>query len=86
MLFLMPPVKKVRTDGVKISEPVPTTAGKSPAALRRLELQSGPEGAESGSVPHPSEEFVSSSVTPTPEPDVPEDSGSTPDVNVQTRR
>ncbi|GJT42310.1 hypothetical protein Tco_0951025 [Tanacetum coccineum] len=36
------------------------------------ELQSGPEGAESGSVPHLSEEFVSSSLTPTLEPDVPE--------------
>ncbi|GKD31448.1 hypothetical protein Tco_1242226, partial [Tanacetum coccineum] len=59
---------KVRTDGVKISEPVPTTTGKSPVALRRLELQSETEGAESGS------------------PDVLEDSGSTLDVNVQTRR
>ncbi|GKB09279.1 hypothetical protein Tco_0837591 [Tanacetum coccineum] len=77
---------KANAEGVKILEPVPTTAGKSPATLRRLELQSGPEGAKSGSVPHLSEEFVSSSLTPTPEPDVPEDSGSTLDVNVQTRR
>nr|GEV04352.1 transposase (putative), gypsy type [Tanacetum cinerariifolium] len=44
------------------------------------------EGAESGTAPHPSEELVSSSVTHTPEPDVPEESGETPDVNVQTRR
>ncbi|GKE40431.1 hypothetical protein Tco_1463836 [Tanacetum coccineum] len=58
---------------------------KSPTALRRLELQSETEGVESGSVPHPLKEFVSSSVTPTPEPDVHEDSGSTSDVNVQTR-
>ncbi|GJR67658.1 hypothetical protein Tco_0013723 [Tanacetum coccineum] len=79
------PISLVRTDSVKISKPVPTTTGKSPVALRRLELQSETEGAESGSVPHPLEEFVSSSVTPTPEPDVHEDSGSTPDVNVQTR-
>nr|GEW51528.1 SUMO-conjugating enzyme SCE1-like [Tanacetum cinerariifolium] len=77
---------KVRTDGVKFSEPVSTTASKSSTALRRLELQSGAKGAESGYALHPSEEFVSSSITPTPEPDVPEDSGSTPEVNVQTRR
>ncbi|GKG65583.1 hypothetical protein Tco_0677285, partial [Tanacetum coccineum] len=40
-----------------------------------LELQSGPQGVGSSSVPPPVEEFVSSSVTPTPEPSVPEDSG-----------
>nr|GEX95866.1 hypothetical protein [Tanacetum cinerariifolium] len=57
---------------------------KSPAALRRLELRSGPQGAESGPVPHLIEEFVSSSVTHTPDPDVYEDSGLTQDVNVQT--
>ncbi|GJX13807.1 hypothetical protein Tco_0205565 [Tanacetum coccineum] len=44
------------------------------------------EGAEFGTAPHPSKELVSSFVTPTPEPDVHEDSGETPDVNVQTRR
>nr|GEY27938.1 hypothetical protein [Tanacetum cinerariifolium] len=58
----------------------------SSTALWRLELQSGAKGAESGYASHPSEEFVSSSITPTPEPDVLEDSGSTPEVNVQTRR
>ncbi|GJX54668.1 hypothetical protein Tco_0283037 [Tanacetum coccineum] len=58
---------------------------KSPSALKRLELQSGPQGAESGYVPCPAEEFVSSFVTPTPEPAALEDSGSTQDVNVQTR-
>nr|GEX39487.1 hypothetical protein [Tanacetum cinerariifolium] len=70
-LFLMPPLKKVRTYGVKISELVSTTAGKSPAALRRLELQSRVDGSEYGSAMHPSKEFVSSSITPTPEPDDP---------------
>ncbi|GJR68088.1 hypothetical protein Tco_0014153 [Tanacetum coccineum] len=44
------------------------------------------EGAKFGIAPHPSEELISSFVTPTPEPDVHEDSGETPDVNVQTRR
>ncbi|GJW71409.1 hypothetical protein Tco_0128326 [Tanacetum coccineum] len=44
------------------------------------------KGAESGSAPHPSEELMSSLVTPTPKPDVLEDSGATPDVNVQMCR
>ncbi|GJR81383.1 hypothetical protein Tco_0152168 [Tanacetum coccineum] len=35
------------TEGVKISEHVPTIDGKILAALRRLELQSGPKGAKS---------------------------------------
>ncbi|GJY90309.1 hypothetical protein Tco_0505505 [Tanacetum coccineum] len=38
-------VKKLRADGVVISEPVPTNGGKSLAALRRLELHSGPQDA-----------------------------------------
>ncbi|GKG64911.1 hypothetical protein Tco_0665785, partial [Tanacetum coccineum] len=66
-----------------ISKPVPTTVGKSPAALKRLELQSGAQGNEFGSVAHPTEEFMSSSVTPTPELDVLEDSSLTYDINVQ---
>ncbi|GJS96317.1 hypothetical protein Tco_0803285 [Tanacetum coccineum] len=57
-----------------------------PAALKRLELQSGPHENESGSAPRLSEEFVYSYVTPTPKQDVPEASGSTRDVNVQTHR
>ncbi|GJW98225.1 hypothetical protein Tco_0180033 [Tanacetum coccineum] len=65
---------------------VPTTSGKSLAALKRLELQSGPQGVGSSFVPPPVEEFVSSSVTPTPEHDAPEDSGSTQDGGVWTHR
>ncbi|GJR86095.1 hypothetical protein Tco_0210106 [Tanacetum coccineum] len=76
---------KARTEGVKISEPNPTFAGKSPTALTRLELQSGWEGAESGYAPHPTKEFISSSITPIPERDIPEDSSSTQDMNVQAR-
>nr|GEZ15529.1 putative transposase (putative), gypsy type [Tanacetum cinerariifolium] len=72
--------------GVVISKPVPTNAGKSLAALKRLELQSRPRGNESESTPHPTKEFVSSSVTPTPERNIPEDSGSTQDMNVLGRR
>ncbi|GKB67723.1 hypothetical protein Tco_0929135, partial [Tanacetum coccineum] len=73
-------------EDVVISKHVPTTAGKSLTALKRLELQSGPQGNESGSAPHATEEFMSYSVTLSLEPDVPEDSGSTQDVNVQTHR
>ncbi|GJV13186.1 gypsy type transposase [Tanacetum coccineum] len=79
-------MKKLRADGVVISEPVLTTSGKIPAALRRLELQSRPQGVGSSFVLHPTKEFVSSFVTPTPELDVPKDSGSTQDAAVQTHR
>ncbi|GKA86886.1 hypothetical protein Tco_0808597 [Tanacetum coccineum] len=80
------PPKKLRADRVATSEPVTTTSGKSPAALRRLELQSEPQGVGSSFAPHPIEEFASSSVTPTLEPDIPEDYGSTQDAAVQTHR
>nr|GEX25654.1 hypothetical protein [Tanacetum cinerariifolium] len=40
-------------------------------------------GNESGSAPHPTEEFVFSSVTPTPEHGILDDFGSTQDINVQ---
>ncbi|GJZ75124.1 hypothetical protein Tco_0639589 [Tanacetum coccineum] len=63
------PAKRLRADAAMVSEAVPTTGGKSPTALKRLELQSGPQGVGSSSVPPLIEEFVSSSVTPTPEPD-----------------
>ncbi|GKE01051.1 hypothetical protein Tco_1389034, partial [Tanacetum coccineum] len=51
------------------------------------ELKANVEGVKiSEPVPTIAEKFVSFYVTPTPEPDVPNDSGLTPDVNVQTRR
>ncbi|GKC89886.1 hypothetical protein Tco_1150535, partial [Tanacetum coccineum] len=80
------PTKRLRADAATASEAVPTTGGKSPAALKRLELQSGPHGVGSSSIPPPVEEFVSSFVTPTPEPDAPKDSRSTQDGGVQTHR
>ncbi|GJZ77722.1 hypothetical protein Tco_0642394 [Tanacetum coccineum] len=80
------PVKKVRSGGVVILEPNPTTAGKSPATLRRLELQSGQLDVGAGSVPHHIEEFVSSSVTPTSVPEGYEDAGLPHDGNSRTRR
>ncbi|GJS53452.1 hypothetical protein Tco_0626814 [Tanacetum coccineum] len=78
------PAKRLRTDAAVATEVVPTTGGKSPTALKRLELQSGPQGVGSSSVPPFAEDFVSSSITPTPEPDVPEDSSSTQDGGVRT--
>nr|GEU53406.1 hypothetical protein [Tanacetum cinerariifolium] len=63
-----------------------TTDGKSPAALKRLELQSGVQSNAIGSASHPTEEFVSSSVTHTPETDVHGDSASTQDETVRGRR
>ncbi|GKC07805.1 hypothetical protein Tco_0999415 [Tanacetum coccineum] len=36
------PTKRLRADAVVASELVPTTGGKSPATLKRLEMQSGP--------------------------------------------
>nr|GEW06492.1 transposase (putative), gypsy type [Tanacetum cinerariifolium] len=49
--------------------------------INKRTLADNEEGTESRFVTHPSEEFVSSSITPTLEPDVLEDSGSTLDVN-----
>ncbi|GKD08244.1 hypothetical protein Tco_1187929, partial [Tanacetum coccineum] len=78
------PPKKLRADGVATSKPVTTTSGKSLASLRRLELQSRPQGVGLSFASHPIEEFASSYVTPTLEPDIPEDYGSTQDAVVQT--
>ncbi|GJW87716.1 hypothetical protein Tco_0163056 [Tanacetum coccineum] len=52
----------------------------------RLQLQSKPQGVGLSFASHPIEEFASSSVTPTLEPDIPEDYGSTQDAAVQTHR
>ncbi|GKF36519.1 hypothetical protein Tco_0113277, partial [Tanacetum coccineum] len=62
-----PPVKKARTEGVVISDSRPSTAGKSPTALRRLIRQSGQADTGSGSVAPAAEDATSSSVTPTSE-------------------
>ncbi|GKG47841.1 hypothetical protein Tco_0507326, partial [Tanacetum coccineum] len=59
--------------------------GKGPATLKRLELQNEPSGVVSSSVPPPINEFFSSSVTSTPESDIPEGSGSSQDGGVRTR-
>nr|GEZ05039.1 hypothetical protein [Tanacetum cinerariifolium] len=87
-MVVAPSAQTVRLVDHTIIDELEEHAGKKkrkiPAALRRLELRSGPQGAESGSVLHLIEESVSSSVTHTPDPDVYEDSGLTQDVNVQT--
>ncbi|GKC93508.1 hypothetical protein Tco_1158950, partial [Tanacetum coccineum] len=78
------PTKQLRSDAASASEAVPITGSKGSAALKRLELQIEPGGVGSSYVPPPVEEFVSSSVTPTPEPDADEDYGSSQDGGVRT--
>ncbi|GKA09810.1 hypothetical protein Tco_0689243 [Tanacetum coccineum] len=73
------PAKRLRSDAASASEAVPTTGSKGSAALKRLELQIEPGSVGSSYVPPPVEEFVSSSVTPTPEPDADEGYGSSQD-------
>ncbi|GJS13207.1 hypothetical protein Tco_0407679 [Tanacetum coccineum] len=70
-------------DEAKEHAVVPTNGGKGLAALKRLELQNEPRGVGSSSVQPPIEEFVSSSVTPTPEPDIPEGSGSSQEGGIR---
>ncbi|GKB49898.1 hypothetical protein Tco_0900651 [Tanacetum coccineum] len=78
--------ERLRSDAASAFEAVPTNSGKSPTTLKRLELQSELGGIGSSSVPPPVEEFVSSSVTPTPEPDAYEGSSSSQDGGVRTHR
>ncbi|GJR37193.1 hypothetical protein Tco_1212877 [Tanacetum coccineum] len=70
-----PPVKKARAKGVVILESRPATAGKSPTVLLRLIKQSGQTDIGSGSATAAMEDFVSSSVTPTPLQDYEDESG-----------
>ncbi|GJY25513.1 hypothetical protein Tco_0400239 [Tanacetum coccineum] len=58
-----PPVKKAWAEGIVISEARPSTAGKSPTALRRLIRQSEQAAAGSGSAAAATEDITSSSVT-----------------------
>ncbi|GKF02252.1 hypothetical protein Tco_0029175, partial [Tanacetum coccineum] len=78
-------VKRLWDDAAAATGVVPTTGSKGPTALKRIELQNEPCGVGSSSVPPPIEEFVSSSVTPTPEFDIPEGYGSSHDGGVLTR-
>ncbi|GJT58321.1 hypothetical protein Tco_0993375 [Tanacetum coccineum] len=80
-----PPLKKAKAGGIVILEPNPTTAGKTPAALKTLGIQSGKHDVGSGFAAHPTEDFVSSSVTPTPERECHDESGSTQDGSVRKR-
>ncbi|GJX63108.1 hypothetical protein Tco_0296008 [Tanacetum coccineum] len=79
------PMKKEKTDGIVVSEPVLTTAGKSPTVIQRLIDQGKQLDSDSGFAAPRAEEFVSSSVTLTPDHEDHEDSGSTHDGNIQTR-
>ncbi|GJZ82607.1 hypothetical protein Tco_0647780 [Tanacetum coccineum] len=62
-----PPVKKAQTGGIVISEPRPSTAGKSPTALQRLIRQGEQAAAGSRSAAAGTEDITSFSITPTPE-------------------
>nr|GEV02992.1 hypothetical protein [Tanacetum cinerariifolium] len=64
-VFGSPPMKKVQTEGVIISDSRPSTASKSPTALRRLNRQSGQADTGFGSAAPATEDVTSSSVTPT---------------------
>ncbi|GJY44916.1 hypothetical protein Tco_0433129 [Tanacetum coccineum] len=77
VIFWELPAKRLRADATVASEAIPSTGGKSHVALKRLELQRGPQGIGSSSVSPLVVGFVSSSITLTLEPDAPEDSGST---------
>ncbi|GKG57329.1 hypothetical protein Tco_0584755, partial [Tanacetum coccineum] len=61
-------MKKARDSSFAVpSDQNPTTAGKTPAALEKLVIQSGQQDIGSGLAAVAMEDFVSSSVTPTPE-------------------
>nr|GEU34592.1 transposase (putative), gypsy type [Tanacetum cinerariifolium] len=62
-----PPVKKVRAEGIVISDSRPSTAGKSPSALRRLSRQNEQADTGSRSAAPVTEDVTSSFITPTPE-------------------
>ncbi|GJS34366.1 hypothetical protein Tco_0532748 [Tanacetum coccineum] len=75
----------VRSGGIVISKPNPTTAGKTSAAMSKLISHSGQDDIGSGSAAHSADDFVSSFVTPTLEHDYQDDSGATQGGNVRTR-
>ncbi|GKD34009.1 hypothetical protein Tco_1249518, partial [Tanacetum coccineum] len=83
VIFEELPAKRLRDDAAAATGVVPTTGGKGLAALKRLELQNEPRGVGSSPVLPPIEEFVSFSVTPTLEPDIPEGSGSSQDRGIR---
>ncbi|GJY70706.1 hypothetical protein Tco_0474409 [Tanacetum coccineum] len=78
------PVKKARTGGVSIKEHAATTVGKSPSVIQKLITQSGHAPVNSGAGASCLDEFVSSSVTLTPEHGCEDESISNHDDNVRT--
>nr|GFA49296.1 hypothetical protein [Tanacetum cinerariifolium] len=81
-----PPTKRARAGSVVISEPNPTTAGKSPVVIQKLIAQSVQPNFSFGSATHHAKEFVSFSVTPTSKSECQDESDSTQGGNVRTRR
>ncbi|GKB10067.1 hypothetical protein Tco_0843990 [Tanacetum coccineum] len=53
VVFEKIPAKRLRADATTVFVAVPTTGGKILTALKRIELQSGPQGVGSSSVPPP---------------------------------
>ncbi|GJT49623.1 hypothetical protein Tco_0975780 [Tanacetum coccineum] len=80
------PVKKVKTGGIVISEPVSNTAGKSLAVIQKLTDQSGHHNIGFGSAAPHTDEFVSYYVTPTPGHECQDDSDAIQGGNARTRR
>ncbi|GKG59638.1 hypothetical protein Tco_0607266, partial [Tanacetum coccineum] len=69
-----------------ISKPVSNTAGKSSTVIQKLIDQSGqPDVGYRSAAPH-TDEFVSSSVTPTSDHEFQDDSDAIQGGNAQTRR
>nr|GEZ44697.1 hypothetical protein [Tanacetum cinerariifolium] len=80
------PTKRARAGGVVISEPNPTTAGKSPVVIQKLIAQSVQPNVSFGSATHHAKEFVSFSITPTSKSECQDESDSTQGGNVRMRR
>nr|GEU35725.1 transposase (putative), gypsy type [Tanacetum cinerariifolium] len=85
LIIVSPPIKKARTSDITITEPVATSARKSLAFIQKLIAQSSQADVGSRCAASRAKEFVSSSVTPTPDHGDHEDSSSTHDENIQTR-
>ncbi|GKE41355.1 hypothetical protein Tco_1468639, partial [Tanacetum coccineum] len=79
------PAKKVRVGALVITEPNPSTAGKTPSALKKLVAHIGLADIGYGYSFHPTEEFVSSFVTLTLKRKCQDESDSAQDGYVRTR-
>nr|GEV19310.1 putative transposase (putative), gypsy type [Tanacetum cinerariifolium] len=80
------PVKKVKgSSSASLPKDNPTTGGKTPVVLQRFVTQSIQEGVGSGSTTAAMDEFISSSVTPSPDHKYQDESSFAQGGNVRTR-